>query len=205
MKYLGRYSLLAVVVALILSLAAWYYIDIPIAHSLHSLSHKSELYRAAALVTRLGDPIYWTIGVGVLLVPAGLLYYCQRQSGLAKNLFFFLVAMALAMAVSTGLKSLLGRYRPEMLFKYNLYGFHFLSTKFSAHSMPSGHTTRAFAAAVGLSIIFRRLTLLFVALAILVGASRLVLQMHYLSDVLCGALIGTLVPLWVKALLFNGR
>ncbi|MCP4476453.1 MAG: phosphatase PAP2 family protein [Gammaproteobacteria bacterium] len=44
-----------------------------------------------------------------------------------------------------------------------------------------------------------------IALAILVGVSRLILQMHYLSDVLFGALIGTLVPLWVKVLLFNGR
>ena len=58
-------------------------------------------------------------------------------------------------------------------------------------SFPSGHTMTAFAVAVPLSLFYPALTvgLLFCALSI--GMSRILLGMHFLSDVLAGALLGT--------------
>ena len=58
-------------------------------------------------------------------------------------------------------------------------------------SFPSGHTIEAFSVAVGIGIFYPFLApgLLFCALSIAV--SRILLGMHFLSDVVVGALIGT--------------
>ena len=58
-------------------------------------------------------------------------------------------------------------------------------------SFPSGHTITAFAVAISLSQFYPALlaALLFCALSI--AASRILLGMHFLSDVVAGALIGT--------------
>jgi undecaprenyl-diphosphatase len=60
-------------------------------------------------------------------------------------------------------------------------------------SFPSGHTITAFAVAVSLSAFYPELAagLLFCALS--VAASRILLGMHFLSDVVAGAAIGTLL------------
>jgi undecaprenyl-diphosphatase len=68
-----------------------------------------------------------------------------------------------------------------------------------SYSMPSGHAGTAFAAAVAVALFHRRLRLPLLALAGLVAISRVWLGVHYLSDVLVGAALGTLVALalWV--------
>ena len=64
----------------------------------------------------------------------------------------------------------------------------------SSRSFPSGHTATAFVIAVFLSLIFqkKRLSILFLATAVLVGYSRIYLLQHFYIDVMVGALIGTL-------------
>ena len=60
-------------------------------------------------------------------------------------------------------------------------------------SFPSGHTITAFAVSISLAHFYPELTfgLLFCALS--VAASRILLGMHFLSDVVAGAAIGTLL------------
>ncbi|MCK9458140.1 MAG: phosphatase PAP2 family protein [Proteobacteria bacterium] len=58
-------------------------------------------------------------------------------------------------------------------------------------SFPSGHAQTAFAAAVYLALLFPRGAALFLALAALVGLSRVALGVHYPSDVLAGAALGS--------------
>jgi undecaprenyl-diphosphatase len=59
-------------------------------------------------------------------------------------------------------------------------------------SFPSGHAQTAFGAAVYLSLLFRRGAAGFLALAALVGLSRIALGVHYPSDVLIGAAVGSM-------------
>jgi membrane-associated phospholipid phosphatase len=58
-------------------------------------------------------------------------------------------------------------------------------------SMPSGHTTAAFAMAIALSYRWPRWTVLWIVLASGVGISRTLTNSHYPSDVVFGALLGT--------------
>jgi undecaprenyl-diphosphatase len=60
-------------------------------------------------------------------------------------------------------------------------------------SFPSGHTMTAFAIAFSLGLYYPALLLDLVFCAASVGASRVILGLHYVSDVGVGALIGTAV------------
>jgi undecaprenyl-diphosphatase len=57
-------------------------------------------------------------------------------------------------------------------------------------SFPSGHTITAFSVAVSLSLFYPTLAVGLLFCAISVAASRILLGMHFLSDVLAGAAIG---------------
>jgi undecaprenyl-diphosphatase len=60
-------------------------------------------------------------------------------------------------------------------------------------SFPSGHTITSFAVAVTLSHFYPELALVLMFFALSVAASRILLGMHFLSDVVAGAAIGTLL------------
>ncbi len=61
-------------------------------------------------------------------------------------------------------------------------------------SFPSGHTALAFGLAVGLLALFPRGRWLFLAYASLAACQRMNANVHFLSDVLCGAAVGCLGP-----------
>ncbi|MNT56643.1 PAP2 superfamily protein [compost metagenome] len=92
------------------------------------------------------------------------------------------------------LKRSVARARPELFFEQGIYG---LGESFSRvqhfNSFPSSHTYAAFAVAVVLGILAPRGRWVFLLLAVLVAASRLVNLDHYLSDVMTAAGIAVLV------------
>jgi undecaprenyl-diphosphatase len=64
-------------------------------------------------------------------------------------------------------------------------------------SFPSDHATVAFAIAVSILLRKRRLGLAVLGMAFVVGLSRVVVGVHYPTDVLAGAVIGSLAALLV--------
>ena len=120
-----------------------------------------------------------------------------------KKLLYVLIVVSIAIIIGSGLKYLLGRYRPVMLFDHNLYGFHFFATEWALNSTPSGHTIRAFSFFTALSLLFRQYRIIFVSIAIAIGLSRVVVTAHYPSDVLFGAFVGIMVALWLDNYFIN--
>jgi len=66
-------------------------------------------------------------------------------------------------------------------------------SSFDSFSFPSGHTMNAFAIGTVLSSMHPALFPAMVFVALSVGASRLVLRLHFLTDVVVGALLGVTI------------
>jgi undecaprenyl-diphosphatase len=60
-------------------------------------------------------------------------------------------------------------------------------------SFPSGHSMTAFAVSVSLALFYPVLLVFLLVCALSVAASRILLGMHFLSDVLAGSVLGALV------------
>ncbi len=93
--------------------------------------------------------------------------------------------------IAEGLKRVFDRPRPSLVDP----AVHPLVAVPHSYAMPSGHAATAFGAAVAVGLVHPRLRLPLVALAALIGVSRVWLGVHYLSDVLVGAALGTAVAL----------
>lgn len=116
----------------------------------------------------------------------------------ALRLTFVFAAIALPGLLVTVLKRLIGRARPFV----EPDGGSFILVPFgwSADyaSIPSGHATTAFAAAVAIGAVWPRARAIMWIYAFLVATSRVVVTAHYPSDLLASAFFGILGALLVR-------
>lgn len=146
---------------------------------------------AGDAVTAFFSAVSW-LGNGAVLaaIIVPLLFFFARDA-LRRHLLPLVLAAAVGGLAVFALKIACDRPRPPEHFAA-------LGVEVNAplgappdRSFPSGHAQTAFAAAVYLSLLFPRGAALFLALAALVGLSRVALGVHYPSDVLAGAALGS--------------
>jgi undecaprenyl-diphosphatase len=58
------------------------------------------------------------------------------------------------------------------------------------YSFPSGHSITAFAIAISVGMFYPQLQICLLVMAVLIAGSRIILGLHFLSDVLAGSAIG---------------
>lgn len=193
---LKRFALLSLAAAIGFA-AAYRWIDIPLARSLAAID--PAVHAIAAVITRFGEG-------GVYLVPLGLFFLWALFKAARAPTFdqwawrawawragFVFTAVALPGIIADIMKPVFGRARPVLLLRENLFGFTWGAAHASDWSFPSGHSTTVAALAVALYAIYPPLWPAYATLALLVMASRIVLDMHYLSDVIAGAYLGLAV------------
>lgn len=133
------------------------------------------------MVSRLGDGVFWYVLMLVLLGWYG--------KGALQAVGHMALAGVICVLLYKWLKRKTSRPRPFQVNQSILLGAHPLDP----FSFPSGHTLHAVAFTIVALSYFPALAWVVVPFTALVALSRLVLGLHYPSDVLAGALIGTLV------------
>ena len=112
---------------------------------------------------------------------------------------FILVGVGLPSLFTTVVKRLVGRGRPMHFGDTGLFGVHWNLFDWTYQSFPSGHATTAFALAMTIGFLSRRWFYPAIVYAVTIAASRVILGVHYPSDVLAGAMVGVAGAYLVRA------
>jgi len=148
-------------------------------------------------VTQLGSTM---VIIAALLIVACVDYFRRRS----REVFAFVAAIGIGeLVLNNVLKLIVHRERPSVLRLVVVHGY----------SFPSGHTVAASACWMGIALVFGRdksrlvrasLAAIAALIAVSVAASRALLGVHWLTDVIAGLAIG-----WgwftIVAIIFGGR
>lgn len=136
--------------------------------------------RAAHCISRLGNGPLWALLLAALAAAPGPGRACALQ----------LAAVTLAgLALYKALKFGACRPRPYV----RIAGLRLCTAPLDEHSFPSGHTLHAVAFAVVITAHFPVLGLALIPFAVLTALVRVVLGLHYPSDVAAGIGIGAML------------
>jgi undecaprenyl-diphosphatase len=174
---------------------------------LYSLDKAVFLFINVTLSNPVGD-VVWPIiteydkllSVRIVLFAVWLLLIIRGGSRGRTAALLLIPVIVLADTVSSKvLKELIARPRPchEIDGVAIVQGIHALVPCGPGKSFPSSHAVNNFAVATVFSYYFRRLQWWFIGAASLVALSRPAVGVHYPSDILGGALIGSLLALIV--------
>ncbi len=177
------------------------WVDIPLAHFFEGYK-QTWWSRFFAAITDFASGYIWytlcALGIGAAYVrhkrrnanPSAFI----RES---RAWLFMIAAMASSGAAINILKVAIGRERPRFLFRDGTADFHPFSVRLSDCGFPSGHTQSICAAMLCLWFIYPPLRWLYVAAAVLISASRVVITAHYAGDVVAGMYVAIVaVVLW---------
>ncbi|RZN10028.1 phosphoesterase [Bradyrhizobium genosp. SA-3] len=137
--------------------------------------------------------------VALAFVAAGL--HGTRRAlllGFGTRLQFMFLSVAVSAFVAEILKYLIGRGRPFVGGQANPFNFIPFEGTGAYASLPSGHAVAAFALAFAVSALWPRLRVFMFTYAIVILLTRLVLLAHHPSDVVAGAMVGTVGALAVR-------
>ncbi len=146
-----------------------------------SVSHTSQNRMICAwfrIISRLGDGVFWySLMLGILAV--------QQGAGV-QPVLHMLAAGLMGTLIYKWLKHKTHRPRP-----YQVHQDVFVTGKpLDRFSFPSGHTLHAVAFGLVALFYFPLLAVILIPFIVMVAMSRVILGLHYPSDVLAGAAIG---------------
>jgi undecaprenyl-diphosphatase len=177
------YWLVAIVIA-VLAVAAAFYFDDAVRDFIARHQIKS-LRKTMEIVSKIGDwPSHFVVG----LIGLGIAW--QRGNKTWMRIFLsMLIALSVAGLVGRGIKIAAGRARPSVSTQ-DVWEQHRFSSKY--HAFPSGHVAASTAFFGVLIFARRRVGLAWLPIPIVIGFSRIYVGAHYLSDVICAAVLGIL-------------
>ena len=182
------YWLIGILIAAVV-IAASFHFDNAVRDSI--AQHQNRTVRSLMRnVSRFGD---WPEHFGLGFALTGIAWW--RGSKKWTRIFLsVLAALAIAGLIGQGIKISAGRARPSVKLEQGWNGPRF-SSKF--HAFPSGHVASSTAFFAVLFLANWRIGLACVPIPILIGISRMYVAAHYLSDVVCAAVLGILSAILV--------
>lgn len=208
-----RYTLWALVfLGTEIALMTW--VDRPVSDAMRTLdaTHPGIINFFRAITDYAKSKWYlWPAAFGIATCFAVVKIYALNQAvrlqaaRLGHHLAFLFASIALSGILTDTLKPIFGRARPVEMLRDGLYGFHPFTFHASMNGMPSGHATTAAALAAVLCTLLPRQKPIWLMIGMILAASRVMVNAHYLSDVLAGAAIGLGTTLFLARLRHKGN
>ncbi len=137
---------------------------------------------------------HWILGYCIVIT--GVAWRSRRDE--AYNHLRLFAAVAASGIIANIIKVIACRPRPPLFIEqsiteWNVLGF---QMDYMWNSFPSGHATTGLAIAVAGAAAYPRARHAFWVVGIAIALGRIMLNVHYLSDVLAGSLLGMLAAQW---------
>ena len=133
-------------------------------------------------ISKLGNRGFLWIAIGVLFLLLGF----KNRAWLRRGWMVLFSLLGNFLLCNVILKPLVDRTRP-----YYVLGYDPIIPPVGDASFPSGHTSASFAAATAIYAINKKWGIAAYIFAAVMGFSRLYLGVHFPTDVLAGAVVGT--------------
>ncbi|MBI2794221.1 MAG: phosphatase PAP2 family protein [Ignavibacteria bacterium] len=113
----------------------------------------------------------------------------------AHNHIVLFAAVAASGIIANVMKVIISRSRPHLLITDGIAAFDFFAFRFDYlwNSFPSGHATTGIAIAVAGSVAYPKLRIVMWSIGLAIAFGRIVYNVHYLSDVIGGIIIGLII------------
>ena len=188
-------GVLYISISVFISLYFYFNVDIPfndymVANRTQTVTHIFET------ITQFGNAKYAYLSIVIMFI-VGL--FSKNDTLKAKTRFAFYSMLVASFVLHVG-KFIIGRSRPKLWIhdgKLEFNPFPSLNNTYDYASMPSGHTQVAFSFALILCILYPKYRYLFILGAIIIGFSRVMVSAHWMSDVVMGAMFGSVVPILI--------
>lgn len=154
------------------------YLDLNWCIKLNRYSTTKKIAIFFKVISRLGDGWFWYASLLLMWLVQGVHYYWQ--------MLYVIFGMLCATAIYKLLKQKTLRPRPYQVHQAVVLG----ERPLDHFSFPSGHTLHAVMLCILMGYIMPAMLLVLLPFTLLVAVSRVILGLHYPSDVLAGAAIG---------------
>ena len=145
---------------------------------LNHFSHQQAVAQFFKMISRLGDGLFWYVMLFAVWLLQGFAY--------SLHILYVVLGGSIGTTLYKLLKKKTVRPRPYQVHQVIRLG----ERPLDHFSFPSGHTLHAVMATTVLGYIQPLLLILMLPFTLLVALSRMILGLHYPSDVAVGAIIG---------------
>jgi undecaprenyl-diphosphatase len=172
---------------------AW--VDVPLARWIHA--HETVPMKVLGQWLEEIGKSHWVLGYCLIMIAISW----RSMRARAWDHMQLFAAVAASGIIANIIKVIACRPRPPLLLMsgitaWDWFAFH---TDFLWNSFPSGHSTTGLAIAVVASSAWPRYRAAFWTIGLAIALGRLMLDVHYLSDVIAGGMLGAAISYKVQA------